>query len=68
MKKFRTIGECVADKLKDKKVIQVPSSLDTFIELQKIALKYRTSVSEIIRTLINDFLDSEKSTAGEATA
>lgn len=68
MKKFRTIGECVADKLKDKKVIHVPASTGTFIELQKVALKYGTSVSEIIRTLINDFLISEKSTTGEATA
>lgn len=68
MKKFRTVGECVVSKVKDKKIMQVATSMDKFIELQKIALKNNTSVSEIVRSLIDEFMESEKSNSEEVVA
>lgn len=68
MKRFRSVGECVAAKVKDKKIMQIATSMDKFIELQKIALKNNTSVSEIVRSLIDEFMESEKSNSEEVVA
>jgi hypothetical protein len=68
MKRFRSVGECVASKVKDKKIMQIATSMDKFIELQKIALKNNTSVSEIVRSLIDEFMESEKSNSEEVVA
>ena len=68
MKRFRSVGECVVSKVKDKKIMQVATSMDKFIELQKIALKNNTSVSEIVRSLIDEFMESEKSNSEEVVA
>ena len=68
MKRFRSVGECVVSKVKDKKIMQIATSMDKFIELQKIALKNNTSVSEIVRSLIDEFMESEKSNSEEVVA
>lgn len=68
MKRFRSVGECVVSKVKDKKIMQIATSMDKFIELQKIALKNNTSVSEIVRSLIDEFMESEKNNSEEVVA
>lgn len=58
MLKFRKVGECLADKIDDKTVIRVASDKQTYVTLKKIAIKNETSVAEMIRVMINDFLSS----------
>ena len=68
MRSFRKIGECTTDKIKDKTAITVYAPKSVFVMLKDIAIEERTSVSEMVRTLIEDYLASRQSESVAETA
>jgi hypothetical protein len=68
MREFKKIGDCIGDKIEDKSRIYVYTSRDIFLKLKRIAIDNDTSVSEMLRAMIDDFLanhsDSSESMAG----
>lgn len=68
MRSFRKIGECTTDKIKDKIAITVYAPKSVFVTLKDIAIEERTSVSEIIRTLIDNYLASRQNETVAETA
>lgn len=68
MRSFRKIGECTTDKIKDKIAITVYAPKSVFVMLKDIAIEERTSVSEMVRTLIEDYLASRQNNAVAETA
>lgn len=68
MRSFRKIGECTTDKIEDKSSVKVYAPKEVFIRLKEIAIDERTSVSEIIRTLIDNYLASRQNEEVAETA
>lgn len=64
MFKFRTIGECASTKIEGKTVIKVPAEKEMLDTLKRIAFDNDTSVAEIIRVVMADFLTSYRNDSG----
>lgn len=56
MKDFKKLGDCVTSKIDDKTRVVAYTSKDVFLRLKQIALSHQTSVSEMLRAMIDDYL------------
>lgn len=65
MHKFKTRGECIGQKIENKVRIETYSSKETLRRLKLIALENGTSVSEILRVMIDDFISTHKPSSSE---
>lgn len=68
MKEFKKIGDCVSSKIEDKTKINVYAPRETFTRLKMIAIENQTSVSEMIRVMIDDYLSSHDNDGTSKTA
>lgn len=60
MSEFKRIGECTGSKIDDKTRVTVYTTRSKFLELKKIAIENDTSVSEMLRVMIENFLNERK--------
>lgn len=58
MREFKTIGECVSDRIQGKRRTTVYFSDSDYEKLRMHAVTIGTSVSEIIRVLVEDYLNN----------